>query len=57
MIFGRWIGNDVDELNLYLNLALADEGDLTADPVPVRLGAPPPRRAIALVNDDKESVR
>ncbi|XP_045784582.1 vacuolar protein sorting-associated protein 13B [Maniola jurtina] len=53
---GRWRGGDADELRTYLCLALPSNSYPSTSPVPVRLGTPPARRAIALRHEEGHSV-
>nr|XP_034839520.1 vacuolar protein sorting-associated protein 13B [Maniola hyperantus] len=52
----RWRGGDADELRPYLCLALPSNSYPSTSPVPVRLGAPPARRAIALKHESGHSM-
>ncbi|XP_037868646.1 uncharacterized protein LOC101746464 isoform X2 [Bombyx mori] len=53
---GRWRGGDPSELRLYLCLALPSGHYPAHTPVPVRLGAAPLRRSVALIDANRESV-
>ncbi|CAH2103450.1 unnamed protein product [Euphydryas editha] len=53
---GRWRGGDADELRAYLCLALPTTAYQADTPVPIRLGIAPIRRAVALKNEDGQSV-
>ncbi|KAJ0183610.1 hypothetical protein K1T71_000033 [Dendrolimus kikuchii] len=53
---GRWRGGDPSELSMFLSVALPAGTYPATQPVPVRLGAVPTRRAIALADVNKLSV-
>ncbi|CAH0716660.1 unnamed protein product, partial [Brenthis ino] len=53
---GRWRGGDADELRTFLCLALPSNTYPATTPVPIRLGTPPIRRAIALMDCDGRSI-